>query len=102
MKIKPLEFVDAEKDYWGRVPRTTAESDTWGPDTDMSHPRIYNRFDVFRNNNDEIRVASTSLGLGPVTVETFEEGKALCNQWHRNYWEQLLTDIKSNILENED
>lgn len=73
-----------------------------GLDTDMSHPRIYNRFDVFRNNNDEIRVVSTSLGLGPVTVETFEEGKALCNQWHRNYWEQLLTDIKSNILENED
>lgn len=101
MKIKPLEFIDEPKNYYGLVPRTTAIVDTWGETGDRSQPRIYNRFDVFRDNYG-VPYAMSSIDSGRVEVQTFDEGKALCEKWHQEYWTQLLNDIKENILESED
>lgn len=101
MKIKPLEFIDEPGGYY-IVSRTTAITDTWSEDTDHSHPRIYHRFDVFRDNSGQPCAMSSSLNQGPVKVKTFEEGKRLCEEWHQTYWNQLLQDIKNNILESED
>lgn len=99
MKIKKLQWRDEPKNYYGRVPRTTAIVDTWGYGEDSHIGRIFLRYDIFEGNDNKLRAMSTSLDTGPVEVSSFEEGKALCNAWNTMYWKELMEHIQKYVME---
>ena len=100
VKFKKLEFRDEPKNYYGRVPRTTAIVDTLGYDEDDRHVgRILLRFDIFEGNDNKLRALANHLDIGPVEVSSFEEGKALCNAWNVMYWKELMEHIQKHVME---
>lgn len=114
-KLKPLKW-HIDKGLDGRVCRMTAIADTWDElhcsdeeweqhvDNQHTNTRIYNRYDVFinmdENRNEVIKAVFIGNNQPPTVVSTFDEGKTLCEQWHKEFWTALMTDIMKNIMDN--
>lgn len=99
MKIKDLEFYDEPKNYYGRVPRSTAIIDTWGLEgIDRYNGRKFIRYDVYEGNDNNLHAFCAALDL-KADVGSIEEGKKLCNEWNRKYWTEHIEHIKKYILD---
>ncbi|MBD5583696.1 MAG: hypothetical protein HDQ88_01250 [Clostridia bacterium] len=94
IKVKPLEWNDDapdSRDVHGNLRRSHAVTDT-------NDPRIHNRFLVFKDNDDNIFAASVTLAKSAVPVESFGEGKILCEQWHREYWNEFFEKLADTVV----
>lgn len=106
IKIKPLEWDDTNPnnfDVVGHMLRTQAIVDTWddeawNKDDGKRGPRIYHRFDIFTDNADNMFAASVSLEKKAIPVKSFEEGKAVCERWHQEYWHEFFKNLADTVV----
>lgn len=104
--IRPLEWTDDAPDASGNIRRSHAKTDTWTAkrfedieDGDATeYPRILNTFVVFMDDEDNLFAASIQLNKPATPVESLEEGKALCERWHQEYWHMFLEKIADAVI----